>query len=271
MSSRSAVLTVEGLRKLSETINRMGGTLNAVSKETGISVSTIQKLIDRRPVTRRSAEKLMAALSVDESLLTEPVEAPLQEIREQKIKAQEKREQDSRLAQQELARRFFEGAFSTTTQTTPQENSNQIIVNEAAAELSETRVDDVQGIASAQLKILANYYNEGLTQAKASFWSAVAVSGIGVLFFLVAVFFVLYRQSKDFTLIPLISGAVIEVVAGINFYLYGQATKQLSTFLRNLEQTQRFLLANSICESLEGESQIQSRVELVRTVSSLVK
>lgn len=145
-----------------------------------------------------------------------------------------------------------------------------ININNAVEEISDTPVDDVQGIAAAQLAILSSYYSEGLTQAKTSFRWAAIVSGIGFAFFVTAVIFVLNRQPRDRTLIPLISGAVIEVVAGINFYLYGQATKQLASFQHRLDQTQRFLLANSICESLEGESKQSARVELVKTVSSII-
>ena len=141
----------------------------------------------------------------------------------------------------------------------------------AAEEISATPVDDVQGIAAAQLTILNSYYSEGLIQAKTSFWGATITSSIGFVFFLTAVIFVLNKQPKDRTLIPLISGTVIEVVAGINFYLYGQATKQLASFQHRLDQTQRFLLANSICESLEGDSKQTARVELVKTVSSIIK
>lgn len=138
-------------------------------------------------------------------------------------------------------------------------------------EISNTPVDDVQGNAANQISILASYYSEGLTQAKASFRSALIISGIGFFFFLTAVVFVLNRQPRDRTLIPLVSGAIIEVVAGINFYLYGQATKQLATFQSKLNQMQRFLLANSICESLEGDSKQAARTKLVETVSSLIE
>ena len=143
------------------------------------------------------------------------------------------------------------------------------IINPTA--ISETPVDDVQGNAANQISILASYYSEGLTQAKASFRSALIISGIGFFFFLTAVIFVLNRQPRDRTLIPLVSGAVLEVVAGINFYLYGQATKQLATFQNKLDQMQRFLLANSICESLEGDSKQAARAKLVETVSSLIE
>ena len=110
-----------------------------------------------------------------------------------------------------------------------------------------------------------------LLQAKSSFRWALVISAAGFIFFLMSIIFVLDQQQKNKALIPLISGAIIEVIAGVNFYLYGQTTKQLSSFYRKLDRTQRFLLANSICESLEGETKQTTRSEIVKIISSLTE
>lgn len=262
MSSGPVVLTNKGLRKLREAIERMGGTLEAMSKETGVPVSTIQMLIDQEPMAEKYVEQLISALSVvfDNSLVAEPIETPASKEQANKRK----------LAFKSAIANPFTIALRAAALNQVRLSRNQIIVDGAAAELSETRADDVQGIASAQLKILASYYDEALNQAKASFRSAVMASVVGFFFFLVALILVLDSQPKnrDRTLVPLISGAITEVVAGLNFYLYGQATKQLAAFQRSLDQTQRYLLANSICESVEGDDKNTARIELVKTVSS---
>ncbi|MFG6104915.1 helix-turn-helix transcriptional regulator [Leptothoe sp. EHU-05/26/07-4] len=141
--------------------------------------------------------------------------------------------------------------------------------NRAVEELSEATVDDIQSIASAQVKILGFYYKEVLGQAKKSFFLASMASIIGLFFFLSAVVFVISNQPRNKAVIPLVSGALIEVIAGINFYLYGRTTQQLSSFHNRLDRTQRYLLANSICETLEGDAKQKTRSELVKTVSSL--
>ena len=147
----------------------------------------------------------------------------------------------------------------------------ELILVQATQELSEARPENVQAIASAQLKILDSYHKEILIQAKNSFKWALITSATGFFFFLTSVVFVIYKQPRNQALIPLVSGAVIELIAAVNFYLYGQATKQLSSFHRKLDQTQRFLLANSICESLDGEAKQTARSELVKTVSTLME
>lgn len=93
---------------------------------------------------------------------------------------------------------------------------------------------------------------------------------MGLLFFLGAVGFVLAGNAAEASTISLISGAIVEVIAGVNFYLYGKTIGQLSTFHSRLEVTQRFMLANSLCESLE-EAKDRTRAELVVRLADVGK
>jgi len=129
--------------------------------------------------------------------------------------------------------------------------------------------DDVQKAVVAQLNLLDTYYSTALGQAKQSFKWALISAGVGLVFFLVAVSimllqpFILPRQALDtIALISVLSGALVEVVAGINFYLFNKTNNQVSNFHGSLLETQRFLLANSICDSLEDLT-VQTRAELV--------
>jgi len=66
-----------------------------------------------------------------------------------------------------------------------------------------------------------------------------------------------------------VSGALIEVVSGIGFYLYNKSASQLAMFHTRLDSTQRFLLANSVCEGLEGDFKQQARSNLVRMIAGM--
>ena len=126
---------------------------------------------------------------------------------------------------------------------------------------------NVQEVAATQLELINNYYSTILDQARKSFNWAIIAAGVGLLFFVSAVGFLLVTQKSDLSAISVISGALIEVISGINFYLYGKALSQLDLFHGRLERTQRFLLANSVCEKLKGETQQLARAELVRVIS----
>jgi hypothetical protein len=69
------------------------------------------------------------------------------------------------------------------------------------------------------------------------------------------------------SIVPLIAGAVVNVISGIVFVLYSRASTQLSAFYTRLDVLQRYLLANSICESLTEEQKDKSRAELIGEIS----
>jgi hypothetical protein len=53
------------------------------------------------------------------------------------------------------------------------------------------------------------------------------------------------------------------------FALYGRTTNQLAEFHRPMERMQRFLIAYSMTEGLEGETKQHTRADLVKTVSTI--
>jgi hypothetical protein len=50
--------------------------------------------------------------------------------------------------------------------------------------------------------------------------------------------------------IGVVSGVLIEFIAGINFWLYGRAAKQFGAFHICLERTHRYLIAYKMCEEM---------------------
>jgi hypothetical protein len=125
----------------------------------------------------------------------------------------------------------------------------------------------VQEIAACQIGLLHSYYHTVLEQAKQSFRWALIAAGAGFAFLLAAVGFLLGQASVEVAVISTIAGVVVEVISGLNFYLYGQTTKQLAGYHLRLDQTQRFLLANSICEALEGDERQKARANLVKLIA----
>jgi hypothetical protein len=140
-------------------------------------------------------------------------------------------------------------------------------ISESIARLGKADPSDVQAIAASQLELLAAYHQIVLAQSSRSFSWALVGSGLGLMFFMAAVAFALVTGITLASIVPLISGAVVEVVAGVVFYLYGQTTSQLSSFHNRLEVLQRYLLANSLCETLEGDERAKARASLIQVIS----
>jgi len=140
---------------------------------------------------------------------------------------------------------------------------------EPLKQLSEADPTNVQEIVASQIRLLDVYHNVVLDQAKKSFRWALVAAGLGLCFFLASVVFIAFQQDHSTAVISLISGALIEVISSINFYLYGKTSQQLSEFQNKLDKMQRYLLANSVCEGLDDEAKQLSRRELVRAIAEI--
>jgi hypothetical protein len=142
-----------------------------------------------------------------------------------------------------------------------------LVIGDAIKRIGTVNPANVQQIAASQLELLAGYHQIALAQSRRSFFWALVGSGIGLTFFITAVAFALATGTALAAIVPLLSGAVVEVVAGIVFVLYGKTTTQLSSFHRRLEVLQRYLLANSLCEALDGEERNKARAALIQEIS----
>lgn len=122
-------------------------------------------------------------------------------------------------------------------------------------------------VGISQLRLINKYHNNVLQQAEQSFRWALIAAGIGLVFFLASISFLLLKQPTDISSASLISGGLVELISAINFFLYGKASTQLASFHLYLDRTHRFLLADSVCENLKDDGvRDQTRSELVRKI-----
>jgi hypothetical protein len=133
--------------------------------------------------------------------------------------------------------------------------------------IANTDPKDVQTLVASLLKLFESYHQIALAQSRRSFSWALVGSGIGLAFFGAAVVMAAISGLTLATVIPLMSGTIVELLAGIVFHLYGRTTTQLSSFYSGLEKLQRYILANSLCESLDGPERNTARAELIREIS----
>jgi hypothetical protein len=135
--------------------------------------------------------------------------------------------------------------------------------------LKGTPANEFQKVAAAFIELLTAYYEEVLGQSRRSFVWALVAAGVGLLFFLGAAAFILIADLGQAAVVSLIGGALVEVIAGINFHLYEKASEQLSEFHGRLDQTGKFMLANSVCEALNVGNLLrgETRSELAKIIA----
>jgi hypothetical protein len=140
-------------------------------------------------------------------------------------------------------------------------NIENSIIRDSIQRIGQTDPANVQLVAASQLELLARYHQIELAQSRRIFFWALVGSGVGLIFFVAA------AVSALPTAIAFFSGVIVEIVAGIVFVLYGKTTAQLSSFQGRLEVLQRYVLANSICEQLDGNDRNKARAALIREIS----
>jgi len=145
----------------------------------------------------------------------------------------------------------------------------KFILRPALERLSKADPANVLEVAAYQTQLIHDYHREAIAQAGKSLWGALIASVIALLFFLSSIGLILFQQPQSAAVISLISGALVQFISAINFYLYGRTSKQFAEFQSRLDTTQRFLIANSICEGLKGDFKQQARIELVRAIAKI--
>jgi hypothetical protein len=141
------------------------------------------------------------------------------------------------------------------------------------AELSQTdckslgdalKAGDIGQTVTAVQQLILRYYDNVRGQADESFESAKRVAMLGFLLFVATVVYVMVmdlmphivhgfvqtRGGIGVGAIGLIGGTVVEVIAGVQFMLYGRATRQFGAFHICLERTHRYLLAYKMAEQV---------------------
>jgi hypothetical protein len=141
-------------------------------------------------------------------------------------------------------------------------------VIDALKDVSKADPSNIQQVAAAQFLLSNSYYENVLVQARRSFNAAVVAATAGLIFFLAAVIFAVVTGKLAAPLVSSLAGGVVEVVAGLNFWLYGRTAIQLNSFHQRLERMQRFLVANSVTASLTGENREAALVDLIKVISA---
>jgi hypothetical protein len=120
-------------------------------------------------------------------------------------------------------------------------------------------------IVAKHEKLILHYYEDVQNQAKQSFRAASSVAQIGFWVLIGTLAYALTfdalgrfqiggpamaEASLTVAKIGLVSGALIEFIAGINFWLYARGARQFSAFHICLERTHRYLLAYKIGDEI---------------------
>lgn len=135
-------------------------------------------------------------------------------------------------------------------------------------QLSDTDPKNIQQVSAHLLAISTSYYENVLKQAQRSFIAAITSATAGLLLFIAAVSILLVRNDVRAGTASAIGGAIVEVISGLSFWLYGRTSFQLNSFHIRLEQTQKYLMANSIATQLDVKPREAALGNLIKVMTS---
>jgi TRADD-N domain-containing protein len=123
--------------------------------------------------------------------------------------------------------------------------------------------------------VILEYYEDVRRQAQQSFASATLMGTLGALVFLYGCYEAMHSDGRASagTLTPatltVIGGAMVQILSGVQFFLYSRATRQFSSFHICLERMNRFLLADTIALGLKDSAvQQTARLHLLRSIAN---
>lgn len=163
-----------------------------------------------------------------------------------------------------------------TIQNSGVEAANQAEKHKMCNQLEEALNGNLAKTVSAHERMILQYYQDVQQQATQSFNAARVVAWVGFFVLIVTLLYALVFDAlaqlhmldvpavtgnpvgaavpKNLLTvggIGVVSGVLIEFIAGVNFWLYGRAAKQFGAFHICLERTHRYLIAYKICEEMQ--------------------
>ena len=83
--------------------------------------------------------------------------------------------------------------------------------------------------------------------------------------------FASYSGGMSVGQIGLLGSSIVEAIAGLQFYLYGRATRQFAAFHICLERTHRYLLAYKIAEQMgEGKDETLQKIVCIMANAPMI-
>lgn len=115
---------------------------------------------------------------------------------------------------------------------------------------AEEKKDDVLALMIKNVGELREYYVINKQQARNSFSAALFISFLGFILFVTGIILSYTFKTENAIQYSTIAGAIVEIIAGLFFWLYSKAIKQINLFHNSLLKTEKFLTAIQLVDKI---------------------
>ena len=144
-------------------------------------------------------------------------------------------------------------------------NEVQKVITQLITIEEENKVD-VLSLMIKNVAELREYYVINKQQARNSFSAALFICILGFLIFASGVILSYYSPTESVIQYTTISGAIVEIIAGLFFWLYSKATKQINLFHSSLLGTQKFLTAIQLVNEISKDNKDQIYSYIIKKI-----
>ena len=145
--------------------------------------------------------------------------------------------------------------------------TDELSAEREAKEISEAvkkeENQDIRTLMFENLKELKEFYVICKQQIRKSFSAAMFSCFAGFVLFVLAVIIFLLGGNNSASLMAVLSGAIVEIVSGLYFWMYRETSKQLGKYHKRLEATEKYLIALQIIEMLPEENRNEQYGKLI--------
>lgn len=125
--------------------------------------------------------------------------------------------------------------------------------DEIVKQIQEQPDYDVFKLLYKNVRESTEYYVISKRQANKSFTLAIISCFLGVIIYICG-FLIVAILDKDITIFTTISGTVVELIAGLSFWVYNKSIKQLSEYHKRLNSTEKYLTSIQIADKMSESS-----------------
>lgn len=128
----------------------------------------------------------------------------------------------------------------------------KIETDEIVKNIQEQPDYDIFKLLYKNVRESTEYYIISKRQANKSFTLAIISCVFGVIIYICG-FLIVAILNKDIAIFTTIAGTVVELVAGLSFWMYSKSLKQLNEYHKRLSSTEKYLTAIQMADKLDSQ------------------
>ena len=131
---------------------------------------------------------------------------------------------------------------------------------------------DIIELMLLNMKEIKEYYVMSKNMAKKSFMLAVVMCILGFVIIASSIIFVLFMNVSFLeSLVPVIGGTIVEVIAGTSLSVYRKSLEQLNQYYESLHNNERYLSLVNLVDKLSDDKKDETYISIINSQLDVLK